>query len=392
MAKFLIRGFLKIAEFIEELLVGSLTVSELLLKLVVSEVEFIPSLRQMGGFGLVNIHQILLDHFEILGVSSLQILDLRGVLLVELHFEIVVGVQHTIHVLFSLLLGFQERLLSSVKLVIKSLDLVHQSSILTLQEVLILREQIDLAAKLLRSSLDFVLSVLKLDELLLQDLVVRLNMLVFDFKLSDLFFAIHGLIFVLVAVLDLRSDILVVRFKLLVSPLKSIDSPGRVISEVLEMASHVFLLHSLSLELSFQLNELGNCLVVVKLILFQVLDVGLQSIVHFDLNELFERLILLHFEFHVLLFRNQKLVRGEFLLVEFQLLLEGGKLIHELFLGVLQLANNLAATVLLLLQSELEVGALSLQNLGELALLQPQLINLFLHLADSLAELLLLGG
>ena len=93
-------------------------------------------------------------------------------------------------------------------------------------------------------------------------------MLVFNFKLSDLFLAIHSLIFVLVAVFDLGIDILVVRFKFLVSPLKSIDSLGRIISEVLEMASHVFLFHSLSLELSFQLNKLGNCLVIVKLILY----------------------------------------------------------------------------------------------------------------------------
>lgn len=120
-------------------------------------------------------------------------------------------------------------------------------------------------------------------------------MLVVHFKLSDSFFAIDSLIFVLVAVFDFGIDILVVRFKFLVSSLQSIDSPGGIISQVLEVASHVFLLHSLSLELSFQLNELGDSLIIVKLVSFQLLNVGLQSVVDFHLDELFQRLMLFHF-------------------------------------------------------------------------------------------------
>jgi hypothetical protein len=82
----------------------------------------------------------------------------------------------------------------------------------------------------------------------------------------------------------------------------------------------------------------------------------------------------------------------ELLLVELQLLLKGGKLIDQLFLGILHLLNHLATAIFLLLQSKLEVGSLGLKNLGKLALLHPQLVNLFLQLGNPLAELLLLGG
>ena len=83
---------------------------------------------------------------------------------------------------------------------------------------------------------------------------------------------------------------------------------------------------------------------------------------------------------------------SEFLLVELQLFLEGGKLIDQLFLRILKFADDLATAILLLLESKLEVCSLGLKNLRELALLLPQLLNLFLHLVNPLAELLLLGG
>lgn len=82
----------------------------------------------------------------------------------------------------------------------------------------------------------------------------------------------------------------------------------------------------------------------------------------------------------------------ELLLVELQLFLEGGKLIDELLLGILELTDNLATAIFLLLESELEVGSLGLKNLRKLALLHSQLVNLFLQLGNPLAELLLLGG
>lgn len=82
----------------------------------------------------------------------------------------------------------------------------------------------------------------------------------------------------------------------------------------------------------------------------------------------------------------------ELLLVKLQLLLEGGKLIYKLFLAILELTDNLATAIFLLLKSELEVCSLGLENLRKLALLHSQLVNLFLHLVNPLAELLLLGG
>lgn len=172
MSSFLICVLLEVAEFIEELLVGSLTIGELLLKLVVSVIEFVPPFSQVSSFCLINIDQVLFDHLKILCISSLEVLDLSGVLLIKLHFEIIVGVQDAIHVLFGLFLSFKERLLSTIKLVVKSLHLVHQSAILTLQIVLILRKEIDFTAELLSPSLDLILAILKLQELLFQDFVV----------------------------------------------------------------------------------------------------------------------------------------------------------------------------------------------------------------------------
>jgi hypothetical protein len=93
-------------------------------------------------------------------------------LLIKLHFEIIVGVQDAIHVLFGLFLSFKERLLSAIKLIIQSLHLVHQSTILTLQKVLVLSKEINLTAELLSPSLDFILAILKLDELIFQHFVV----------------------------------------------------------------------------------------------------------------------------------------------------------------------------------------------------------------------------
>lgn len=122
------------------------------------------------------------------------------------------------------------------------------------------------------------------------------------------------------------------------------------------------------------------------------MNVGLQGIVDFDLNELFQRLILFRFQFNVVFLWNEKLMCPELLLVELQLFLEGGKLIDELLLGILELTDNLATAIFLLLESELEVGSLGLKNLRKLALLHSQLVNLFLQLGNPLAELLLLGG
>jgi len=172
MADFLICILLEVAEFIEELLVGSLTIRELLFKLVVSVIEFISPFCQMSCFCLIDIDQVLFDHFKILCISSLEVLDLSGILLIKLHFEIIVGVQDAIHVLFGLFLSFKERLLSAIKLIIQSLHLVHQSTILTLQKVLVLRKEINLTAELLGPSLDFILAILKLDKLIFQHFVV----------------------------------------------------------------------------------------------------------------------------------------------------------------------------------------------------------------------------
>ena len=83
---------------------------------------------------------------------------------------------------------------------------------------------------------------------------------------------------------------------------------------------------------------------------------------------------------------------AELLLVKLQFLLEGGKLINKLLLGILHLTDNLATAIFLLLKSKLEVGSLGLKNLSKLALLHSQLVNLFLQLGNPLAELLLLGG
>lgn len=319
-------------------------------------------------------------------MAYLELFNFRGVLLVKLRLQIVVRVEHSLHVLVCLPLGLQQSLLSSVELVLESLDLVLQLGSFSCEEVLILRKHVYFSPERLASPLDLVLAFLDLVDLCFKNLRLLLIVLLVDLKLPDLLEVILLLDLCDVRALDLLVEHLVVGLQLLVPPLERIDPPMRVKPQVLELLRHVVLLHPFPFQLRLVLQQLRSCLLVVVSLPVQVPQVRLQRLVDLDLHELFEALVLLHLQLYVGLLGDQQLMCRQLLLVQLQLLLERRQLVDHLLLGVLQLFDYLGTSLLLLLECELEVLALGLQDLGQLLLLEPHLLDLPFHGIELLGE------
>ena len=213
-----------------------------------------------------------------------------------------------------------------------------------------------------------------------------LIVLLIDLELPDLLEVVLLLPLCNISGLDLLVEHLVVGLQLLVPPLKCVDPPVRIKSQVLQLLRHVVFLHPFPVQLRLVLQQLRSCLLVVVPLLVKVPQVRLQRLVDLDLHKLFEALVLLHLQLDVGLLRDQQLMRRQLLLVQLQLLLECWQLIDHLFLGVFQLFDYLGTSLLLLLEGELEVLALGLQDLGQLLLLEPHLLDLPLHGVELLGE------
>lgn len=131
---------------------------------------------------------------------------------------------------------------------------------------------------------------------------------------------------------------------------------------------------------------------VLVLILLEVSEVGLEGLVHLDLDKLLQALVLSGLQVDVGLLGDQKLVAGKLLLVQLKLLLESRKLVDLSSLGVLELTDDLGALVLLLGDGELEVLALGLEHLSKLGLFVFQLFDLLFHFFEFSVEFRLLGS
>ena len=107
--------------------------------------------------------------------------------MVELGFEVVVGVEDALHVFVSLPFGFEEALFGSVELVFVSLYLVLELSPLAGEEVLVLSKHIDFSSEGFTPSFDIVLAFLHLCQLGLKGFRLILIVLFIDFELSYLF-------------------------------------------------------------------------------------------------------------------------------------------------------------------------------------------------------------
>jgi hypothetical protein len=116
----------------------------------------------MIGFGLVNLHQVLLYHFQVLGIPVLEVLHFIGVLLVEFEFQVIICVQNSVHVLLCLLLRLKKRLLSSIKFILKSLHLFFKNSVFSLQESFVLAHHVDFSSQGFCSAVYFKFLILKL--------------------------------------------------------------------------------------------------------------------------------------------------------------------------------------------------------------------------------------
>jgi len=90
-----------------------------------------------------------------------------------------------------------------------------------------------------------------------------------------------------------------ISFKLLISSLQGIDSSMSIKSQVLQLLGHAVFLHPFSFHLSLQVHYLRGAFLMVISVPIQVSQVGLQSLVHFDLHELFQALVLLHLQLNV---------------------------------------------------------------------------------------------
>ena len=134
-----------------------------------------------------------------------------------------------------------------------------------------------------------------------------------------------------------------------------------------------------AVHLGSQLNDLADGLLVFELVLLQIPEIGLESLVNLHLDKFLERLVVLRLQLNVVLLGDQQLMAGELLLVQLKLLLEGWQLIHLFSLGLLQLLDDRAALVLLLLDRKFEVLSLGVEDLAQLLLFRFQLINLFFH-------------
>ena len=134
------------------------------------------------------------------------------------------------------------------------------------------------------------------------------------------------------------------------------------------------------------LQNLRSRILIIEPELVKVPQIQLQRLVHANLHELLQALVVFDLELNVRLLGDQELVGGELLFVQLKLLLESGHLIDHLFLGVLELFYDLGAPLLLLLNGKFEILTLRFQNLSELLLFEPQLLHLSLHRREFLGK------
>ena len=75
-------------------------------------------------------------------------------------------------------------------------------------------------------------------------------------------------------------------------------------SQVLQLLCKSLSLHAFSLKLGLVLKQLRGCILVIVTKSVEVSEIGLKGLVHLDLDELFETLILFDFDIHVGLLRD----------------------------------------------------------------------------------------
>jgi len=167
-AHLFIACFLQLTEFKNQVLVRLRFLTQVRLQLVDAALQVVLAVAQVVDAALVDVNEVVLGHLEFFGLAVLQILDLVGVLVFKLRFDVIVGIQDSVHVLFSLLFGVKEALFKSVDLVIHALDLVFEICVLAVEEGFVLLQQVDLAAEAFIASFDFVLGLLKLRKLKLK--------------------------------------------------------------------------------------------------------------------------------------------------------------------------------------------------------------------------------
>jgi len=167
-AHLFIACFLQLTEFKNQVLVRLRFLTQVRLQLVDAALQVVLAVAQVVDAALVDVNEVVLGHLEFFGLAVLQILDLVGVLVFKLRFDVIVGIQDSVHVLFSLLFGVKEALFESVDLVIHALDLVFEICVLAVEEGFVLLQQVDLAAEAFIASFDFVLGLLKLRKLKLK--------------------------------------------------------------------------------------------------------------------------------------------------------------------------------------------------------------------------------
>ena len=84
---------------------------------------------------------------KLFGLSILQFFHLTAVLSFKLRFHIIIGGKDSIHVLFSLFLGIKEAHLSPIDFILEPCHFLLQIGVFTRQEVFVLVEKVNLAAK-----------------------------------------------------------------------------------------------------------------------------------------------------------------------------------------------------------------------------------------------------
>ena len=235
LSELLIARLLKLAELKDELLVALRLVTEVGFELGYAPFLFIFSLGEIFNLALVQIGQVLLHVLQFLRLTVLQLLHFTTVLRLELRLDIVIGRENPIHVLLRLFLGVEKAELRPIDLILEPCNLFLQVRVLSAQEVFVLVEKINLAAKAFVVPLTVSLALLAPTQLLIDLFLLALQLTELVLELPVLFILSVELATLLVEESVLGVQLLVVGLKVQIASFQSSHSSIRLLFDFLEL-------------------------------------------------------------------------------------------------------------------------------------------------------------
>lgn len=190
-------------------------------------------------------------------------------------------------------------------------------------------QDVDLATQRLGPTFHLQLRVVQLVVLRFDDSVLLLHILLFHLELANLVVTVRSLEALIVGRLDLVVELHVVALKFSVAALKLVNAAVSIEAHILELLLQLLFLHALSVSRSASADQVLRSKLVLSAVLLLLSEADLKSLVDAHLDEILETLVRLDLELDVLLFGAHEAACGQLLLVELELLLEGGQLIHH---------------------------------------------------------------